>query len=149
MSRESIIVLGSMIAVVAVLVVVKYAYVDIAAWVNKPSAEQIAQEEQSIGELDKAARAADADALIAAVAPCKSGGRATRACVTVTSKWQMANNRKEVASALWKNWADICTARHLASQPRDCFLEVHSDSGETLGGSGEDDGTRIWVKDQQ
>lgn len=148
MSKESLIVLGGMVAVVVALVVVKFAYVDIMAWVNRPSADQMAQEQQAIGELDKAARAADAEALIAAVAPCKAGGALTRACVTVTPKWRMANNRKEIASSLWKNWADICTSRRLADQPRNCYLELQSDTGEVLGGSAEDDGARVWVKEE-
>ena len=147
MSRESLIVLGGMVAVVIALVVVRFAYEDVADMFYRPSAEELAQGEQAIGELQKAAESADPEDLIAAVAPCKQGSRLTEACVTVTPKWGTANNRQQMATDLWKSWASICTSRHLAEKPAECRLELRTDTGETVGGSGEDDGSRIWVRE--
>jgi len=147
MNRESQLVLGAMVAVVLVLIGVKYAYEDIMAYMDKPNAEEAKQGEQAIGDMQQLAEAHDPMDLIASVAPCTPGRQLREACVTVTPGWGQASNRQQIAADLWKGWAEICTHRGLAEQPADCRIELRSPSGETIGGSGDDDGSRIWVKE--
>lgn len=147
MNRESLWVLGTMLAVVLVLVVARVAYEDIVALFDKPSAEAMAKGEQAIDELERLAESSDSLDLIATVAPCEPGRDYEDACLTVTANWGRASNRQQIAADLWKGWADICTQRGLAEEAADCRIEIHSADGERIGGSGDDDGSRIWVKE--
>ena len=147
MSRESMIVLGGMVAVVLVLVGVRVAYDDIMYLIDKPSAEELAQGEQAIDELEKATEAADPEDLVAAIAPCRAGRELNAACVTVSPNWRKAHNRHQLATEIWKSWAGICTSRHLADKPSGCFIRLRSDTGEALGGSSDEDASRIWLRE--
>jgi hypothetical protein len=147
MSKESLIVLGGIIAVLIVLVGVRIAYDDIVAFIYKPTAEEIAQGEQAIDELETITKSTDTDDLIAAVAPCSPGRAYNSACVTMTPNWRLSQNRQQIATDIWKNWANICTSRHLAGQARECFIKLRSDTGESLGGSGDEDASRIWLRE--
>jgi hypothetical protein len=146
MSKESIIVVGGMLLIVAMLAVIRVSYDEIAAIFHKPTQEELAQVQAAIGELTKAAETIDTPGLIASVAPCEVGRKLSSACLTVSSNWEKAQNRQELARQIWKNWSEICTGKHLASKPADCFIHFKSPSGETLGGSGDEDGARIWIK---
>jgi hypothetical protein len=127
--------------------VVRFAYEDLMAYVDRPSAEEAAQGEQAIQEMQQVADSGDPQDLIATVTPCEPGSRTIEACLTVTPNWERASNRQQVAADLWKRWADICTQRGLAEQADDCRIELHETDGDLVGGSGEDDGSRVWVKE--
>jgi hypothetical protein len=148
MSRESAIVVGGMLAIVVVLAVIRVTYDDIKAVFVKASPEEIAQAQEAIQELQRSTDALDTSRLIAAVAPCEQGRDLNTACLTVTDNWAGAANRQQVATDIWKSWASICTSRKLAADADECFIRVKSASGETLGGSGDGDASRIWVKQQ-
>ena len=140
------IVIGGMSAIVVALAVVRIAYEDIVAAFDQPTEQELAQAQEAVNELSKAADVLDTSDMIAGVANCEAGRKLNAVCLTVTDNWAKAHDRQGMANEIWKSWSAICTGKHLASEPRNCFIHLKSPTGETLGGSGDDDGARIWIK---